>query len=120
MAIVYPDNLPAPLLNGYGLKRQQNIARTKMVSGRPRYRKPFLRVPTRMPVTWVMPAAKAELFEGFVEHALDADWFQIHLLTPNGLVLHRVRLLSDPRKQTKLLDLRNWQYQANLEVETLS
>lgn len=118
--LVYPDNLPAPLLNGYALKRQSNITRTKMVSGRARFRRPFLRVPTRVSVSWKMPAAKAELFEGFVEHALGADWFQLQLLTPDGLVLHQVRLLTDPRQQAKPIDSRTWQYQATLEVETLS
>lgn len=117
--IVYPDNLPAPLLEGYGLKRQPNLLRTPMASGRPRSRRRFLRVPTRVRLAWQMPVEQAALFEGFVEHALAGDWFQMQLRTPTGLALHQVRLLSDPRENAQPSGPRSWRYQAEAEVETL-
>lgn len=119
MAIVYPDNLPAPLLDGYALKRQPNLLRTGMASGRSRQRRRFLSVPTRVSASWQMPAEKAELFEGFAEHALGADWFQLQLLTPDGLVLHTVRFITDPREDSTPDGPQSWTYRATLEVEGL-
>ena len=121
MALIeYPSELPAPLLDSYAQKKQSNLLRTPMASGRPRQRKRFARVPTELNATWRCKAEQAALFEGFIEHALQgaAAWFLMDVLTPSGLIQHKVRFISDPMQDCKPIGRTHWEYRARIEIES--
>lgn len=115
----YPASLPPPLLEGYALKRESNLLRTTMASGRARQRRRFVEVPTEMTAVWRMRSARAAVFEGFVTYDLDdgAGWYQGTVLIPAGLVTHTLRLITNPLEDCKPIGPQAWEYRARIEVK---
>tara|TARA_B100001059_G_scaffold213838_1_gene230034 strand:+ start:7376 stop:7843 length:468 start_codon:yes stop_codon:yes gene_type:complete len=118
MMVNYPLSLPLPRLKEVSYKRQSNILRTEMSSGRARQRRRFLSVPTFMEATWRFRKDDAVLFEGFVDHGVQlTGWFLMDILTPKGVVKHQVRFVKDPLENFKPISALVWQYQAQVEVK---
>lgn len=118
MMINYPLSLPLPRLKEVSYKRQSNILRTEMSSGRARQRRRFLSVPTFMEATWRFKKDEAVAFEGFVDHGVQlTGWFLMDILTPHGVVKHQVRFVKDPLENFKPISALVWQYQAQVEVK---
>ncbi|BBM03923.1 hypothetical protein [Microbulbifer sp. GL-2] len=120
MALIkYPAELPAPQLDGYALKKVDNRIRTEMASGRARQRRRFARVPTELSVKWKLLASEAAIFEGFITHGLsDAMvWFSAEVLTPQGLLPHKMRFITDPLSDCRPLAPHIWEYSARIEIE---
>jgi len=118
MMVNYPLTLPLPRLKEVSYKRQSNILRTEMGSGRARQRRRFLSVPTFMEATWRFRKDEAVAFEGFVDHGVQlTGWFLMDILTPKGVVKHQVRFVKDPLENFKPISALVWQYQAQVEVK---
>ncbi|MBB1292203.1 hypothetical protein [Pseudoalteromonas sp. SR41-4] len=118
MMVNYPLSLPLPRLKEVSYKRQSNILRTEMSSGRARQRRRFLSVPTFMEATWRFKKDEAVAFEGFVDHGVQlTGWFLMDILTPKGVVKHQVRFVKDPLENFKPISALVWQYQAQVEVK---
>ena len=118
MMVNYPLTLPLPRLKEVSYKRQSNILRTEMGSGRARQRRRFLSVPTFMEATWRLRKDEAVAFEGFVDHGVQlTGWFLMDILTPKGVVKHQVRFVKDPLENFKPISALVWQYQAQVEIK---
>ena len=118
MMVNYPLTLPLPRLKEVSYKRQSNILRTEMGSGRARQRRRFLSVPTFMEATWRLRKDEAVIFEGFVDQGVQlTGWFLMDILTPKGVVKHQVRFVKDPLENFKPISALVWQYQAQVEVK---
>lgn len=116
--IKYPSSLPLPRLKDAAYKRQSNILRTEMSTGRARQRRKHLSVPTLMEATWRLRKDEATVFEGFVDHGVNLiDWFLMDILTPRGVVKHQVRFMKDPLENMKPISALVWQYQAQIEMK---
>ena len=116
--INYPSSLPLPRLKDAAYKRQPNILRTEMSTGRARQRRKHLSVPTLMEATWRLRKDEATVFEGFVDHGVNLiDWFLMDILTPRGVVKHQVRFMKDPLENMKPISALVWQYQAQIEMK---
>ena len=63
MTEVWPDRLPLPTIEGYGIQPGEAILRTGMEAGPARQRRRFTNVPSRITVRWVMRAEQFLLFE---------------------------------------------------------
>ena len=118
MMVNYPLTLPLPRLKEVSYKRQSNILRTEMGSGRARQRRRFLSVPTFMEATWRLRKDEAVIFEGFVDQGVQlTGWFLMDILTPKGVVKHQVRFVKDPLENFKPISALVWQYQAQVEIK---
>lgn len=118
MMVNYPLTLPLPRLKEVSYKRQSNILRTEMGSGRARQRRRFLSVPTFLDATWRLRKDEAVIFEGFVDHGVQlTGWFLMDILTPKGVVKHQVRFVKDPLENFKPISALVWQYQAQVEIK---
>ena len=118
MMVNYPLSLPLPRLKEVSYKRQSNILRTEMSSGRARQRRRFLSVPTFMEATWRLRKDEAVIFEGFVDQGVQlTGWFLMDILTPKGVVKHQVRFVKDPLENFKPISALVWQYQAQVEIK---
>lgn len=124
MAIQYPDYLPPPLREGYGLQTTSPLQRTRMDSGRVRQRRRFSSVPTTASVSWLLDALQAQMFEAwFLYTLLDGElWFDCELMTPLGLKPYEARF-SDIYDGPMLVGVSSWRYSAAIEIrerQTLS
>lgn len=97
MAIpVYPEGLPCPLREDYGLEPTNNIRRTPMDSGRARQRIEFPTAPDTVRLQWIMSGPQALLFTSWAAQVVGAGWFMMPLLTPMGHNDHEVRFTTVP------------------------
>ena len=69
MTEVWPDRLPLPTIEGYGIQPDEAILRTEMEAGPARQRRRFTNVPSRITVRWVMSAEQFLLFEAWYRWA---------------------------------------------------
>ena len=118
--IEYPKDLPAPLIEGYGLNTTDPMLRTALQSGRARQRRRFTNVPTYAECSWLMTAPQAAFFEAWFKRVLidGVHWFTCRLKTAEveeGTTSHVCRfagMYSGPR-----LSPRNrWVVTATLEL----
>lgn len=100
----WPDNLPLPLLNGYGYTPGNNLEESKMEGGYSRLRKTSKSVPSTMQVKFLFTAGEAALFEGWYYHEINdgQDWFLMDVKVAAGLIEHEVRFKPPPKKITAL------------------
>ena len=64
----WPDQLPLPTFQGYGIEPTDSILRTEMESGGARQRAQFTQTPTRIPVRWRFTMWQFALFESWWKH----------------------------------------------------
>lgn len=91
--VAWPETLPLPTFEGYGVEPMDSILRTDMESGPARQRRRYTQVPTRIPVRWRFTAWQFAVFEGwFVSRAkAGGEWFTISLLGGLGMTEHEAR-----------------------------
>ena len=59
----WPDRLPLPTVDGYGIRPGEAILRTEMEAGPARQRRRYTQVPSRITVRWVLRREQFALFE---------------------------------------------------------
>lgn len=93
MQITWPQTLPLPTVQGYGVQPGEAISRTEMEAGLARQRRRFTDVPTKVSVRWIMRRDQYAIFEGWYRwHAKEgANWFTVILLGGLGLLEHDAR-----------------------------
>ena len=91
--ITWPQTLPLPNVQGYGVQPGEAISRTEMEAGLARQRRRFTDVPTKVSVRWIMRRDQYAIFEGWYRwHAKEgANWFTVTLLGGLGLLEHDAR-----------------------------
>lgn len=89
----WPDKLPLPTFDGYGIEPQDGVLRTDMTQGPARQRQQYTAVPEGIPVRWRFTQWQYALFRGWYKYKgrRGAEWFGITLLTGLGLVEHEAR-----------------------------
>ena len=65
MTTRWPDRLPLPTLEGYGVQPGEAVLRTEMEAGPARQRRRFTDVPSRIAVRWVLRPDQFALFEAW-------------------------------------------------------
>ncbi|MHC5351696.1 transposase [Metapseudomonas furukawaii] len=115
--IIYPQQLPLPQIEGYGLETTSPLMRTDMSSGRARQRRRFTSVPTFASCSWRMDHNQAAFFEAWFARTLvdGAEWFQATLQTPRGIEDLECRF-ADIYSGPSLLQGALWQFTATLEL----
>jgi len=116
--IVYPSQLPLPLLDGYKLSTVSPLMRTQLNSGRSRQRRKFTSVPTQPTVKWIFSDQQAAFFEAwFARTLVDGSlWFQATLKTPTGLRDYQCRF-TDIYGDLEPIGVDHWQCSAVLELK---
>lgn len=117
-AIYYPDQLPIPLKDGFGLQPVSPLRRTQLTSGRARQRRIYTSVPTNASVTWSFKTDKeAQLFEAWYRDTIDdgTAWFYMRLKTPLGIQPYKCRF-TDIYQGPILSRPRFWKFTATLEL----
>lgn len=115
--IQYPDLLPLPLQEGYGLSTVDPMRATPMVTGRRRYRKVHSFVPVTAKVSFNFSQAEASFFEGWYAYTLNdgMEWFEMPLVTPAGFRLYKAHFTGIYDRPT-LVQINRWRYSATLEL----
>ncbi len=115
--ITYPEHCPLPKLRKTQ-KHQNGLIQTTMQTGYARTRRPFVNTPTRMEFEVRCKKAAACQFEGFVKYSLNGYTapFLLNILTPQGLVLHQVRFITDPMEDVTPINRLVWVYKAEIEI----
>lgn len=111
----YPDYLPLPLRDGYGLTSADPIRATPMVTGRPTFRVMQTSVPMQVAVNFNFSQAEAGLFEAWFAQQLNNGFelFQMKLQTPAGFKLYQCRFMR-MYQGPQLVQITRWRYSANL------
>ena len=91
--ITWPQTLPLPTVQGYGVQPGEAILRTEMEAGLARQRRRFTDVPTKVSVRWIMRRDQYAIFEGWYRWQAKegANWFTITLLGGLGLLDQEAR-----------------------------
>lgn len=116
MIPAFPDILPCPLKDGYGIGYVNKIRSTEMEAGRAVQRWEFEDAPIFPTVSWIFNMEEARLFMAWVNQVAKAGWFTITLLTPMGFEPVTARFNEMP-KRAELLGKFLWKYEATLEIE---
>ena len=79
MNITWPNTLPLPSVEGYGLTPQEAVLRTDMESGPARQRRRFRQTPTRITVRWLFSEFEFALFEAWYKYHADegGQWSKV-------------------------------------------
>ena len=115
--INWPNNLPRPTIN-YTLQAQPSVSRTRMDSGRCRQRRRFMGQQHQVEVQWSFTDAEFQLFKsvhwGLL--AAGADWFELELLSGDGVKQHKARFIGGGFAST-YQDNGGWLVSAALELK---
>lgn len=113
--IQYPEGLPLPLREGYGLNTLSPMKSTPLANGKKIRRRAFKSVPTEASVTWLLSAAETQLFEGWFEHVLISGTlpFDCPLKTPLGIENHQANF-DDIYSGPELVGVDHWRFTAKL------
>ena len=116
MTEVWPDRLPLPTIESYGIQPGEAILRTEMEAGPARQRRRFTNVPSRITVRWVMRAEQFLLFESWYRWAAaeGGAWFEIDLLGGLGLLPQEARFTR--QFEARPYRGRLWEVTSELEV----
>lgn len=112
----YPDGLPLPLRDGYGLDKVNRIRSTDMDVGRGVQRWEFDDAPEFPSVSWIFTENESRLFNAWVSQVAKAGWFTIRLLTDMGFDDVTARFKSSPMR-ADLVGRYCWRWDATLELE---
>jgi hypothetical protein len=120
----WPDILPLPTFEGYGIEPFDGVDRTEMEQGEARQTQNYTNVPDRRPVRWRFTQVQFAIFESWFKTKADrgAEWFGITLLSGLGMVEHEARFAgkgSSPYKATPIRGDRTgakWYVTSTLEV----
>lgn len=115
--IIWPDYLPTPELDGYGIQHVDTMQRTQLESGRARQRRRFTSVPSNASVSWVMTNGQAAYFESWYKNIIKdgADWFEGPLKTPVGFGNYKIRFTAMYQGPVPFA-FNQWRTTANVEI----
>lgn len=93
MAIQYPQGLPLGLKSGRSYQIVSPLQRSGLRSGRARQRRRFTSVPEMVSISWIFNDLQAQAFESWFMDVLSdgAQWFEMPLRTPQGLLPYTCR-----------------------------
>lgn len=87
-----------------------------MQSGRARQRQSFTKVPTYANLSWIFKTVQqAQLFEAWADQVAGAEWYDMTLNSPTGLMEHQVRFASSPTGPTRIGNI-YWGFSARVEL----
>ena len=114
--IAWPETLPLPTVEGYGIQPGDAILRTEMEAGPARQRRRFTQVPSRVSVRWIMRCDQFALFEAWYRWQAKEGgaWFEIELLGGLGLLTQEARFTR--QFQAQLLGGTLWEIRSELEI----
>ncbi len=114
--ISWPETLPLPTVEGYGIQPGDAILRTEMEAGPARQRRRFTQVPSRVSVRWIMRRDQFALFEAWYRWQAKEGgaWFEIELLGGLGLLTQEARFTR--QFQAQLLGGTLWEIRSELEI----
>ena len=114
--IAWPETLPLPTVEGYGIQPGDAILRTEMEAGPARQRRRFTQVPSRVSVRWIMRRDQFALFEAWYRWQAKEGgaWFEIELLGGLGLLTQEARFTK--QFQAQLLGGTLWEIRSELEI----
>lgn len=114
--IAWPETLPLPTVEGYGIQPDDAILRTEMEAGPARQRRRFTQVPSRVSVRWIMRRDQFALFEAWYRWQAKEGgaWFEIELLGGLGLLTQEARFTR--QFQAQLLGGTLWEIRSELEI----
>jgi hypothetical protein len=114
--IAWPETLPLPTVEGYGIQPGDAILRTEMEAGPARQRRRFTQVPSRVSVRWIMRRDQFALFEAWYSWQAKEGgaWFEIELLGGLGLLTQEARFTR--QFQAQLLGGTLWEIRSELEI----
>ena len=112
----YPDTLPLPEVEGYGIQPQAAFIRTDMDQGPARQRRRFTAAPTHYAVKWLLTEVQLATFESWYEGSVEAgaSWFTVQLRNGQGLQTVEARFI-EPWKAA-MLGGYHYEVTATLEV----
>lgn len=120
----WPDKLPLPTFEGYGIEPMDATLRTEMEQGPARQRLIYTSIPERTPVRWRFTQWQFALFRSWYRYKgkRGAEWFTITLLTGLGMVDHEARFVGHGQAPYKAVPSRGspdgaiWIVTSTLEV----
>ncbi len=116
MNVIWPVNLPLPIVDGYGVHPGEAILRTEMEAGPARQRRRYTQVPSRISVRWTFRRDQFALFEAWYRWQAKegGELFEIELLGGLDLVIHEARFTRpfDARIHGRVL----WLVTSELEI----
>ena len=114
--IAWPETLPLPTVEGYGIQPGDAILRTEMEAGPARQRRRFTQVPSRVSVRWIIRRDQFALFEAWYRWQAKEGgaWFEIELLSGLGLLTQEARFTR--QFQAQLLGGTLWEIRSELEI----
>ena len=118
MTARWPERLPLPSIEGYGITPGEAILRTEMEAGPARQRRRFTQVPSRITVRWVMGRHQFALFEAWYRYTAEEGgaWFEIDLLGGLGLVSQEARFTR--QFEARPYRGRLWEVTSELEIRS--
>ncbi len=116
MTTRWPERLPLPTLEGYGIQPGEAVLRTEMEAGPARQRRRFTQVPSRIAARWVMRPEQFLLFESWYRHTAQEGgaWFEIDLLGGLGLLPQEARFTR--QFEARPYRGRLWEVTSEIEV----
>ena len=116
MNVQWPNTLPLPSVDGYGLTPQEAVLRTDMESGPARRRRGRRPEARRVTVRWRFRGLAFALFETWYKYHADegGQWFEITLLGGLGLLPHEARFTR--QFEAQLRSARRWDVKGELEI----
>lgn len=94
--LTWPEVLPLPTFEGYGVEPLDAALRTEMEQGAARQRQVYTRVPERIAVRWRFTRWQYAIFRAWYANRAKrgAAYFTMTLLTGLGMVAHEVRFVG--------------------------
>ena len=114
---VWPDTLPLPRIEGYGLVPQSNAVRTDIDAGAARMRLRSTSTLYRVRAEWRFSQEAFAVFDAWWMHVLNQGvlWFAMPLAGGLGVQAVQSRFIAP--WDTELLPGNRWQVKAQLEVQ---
>lgn len=112
----YPEGLPLPLRENYGIDKVNKIRSTGMDVGRGVQRWEFDDAPTFPSVSFIFTEPESRLFNSWLNNIVKAGWFTIRLLTDMGFDDVTARFVKSPERQ-ELVARYCWKWVATLEIQ---
>ena len=116
MIVSWPENLPLPSIEGYGVHPGEAILRTEMEAGPARQRRRFTQVPSRISARWSFRRDQFALFEAWYRWRAreGGAWFEIDLLGGIGMSVHEARFAR--QFNASVVRGNRWQVTSELEI----
>lgn len=112
----WPDRLPLPTIDGYGIRPGEAILRTEMEAGPARQRRRYTQVPSRITVRWVLRREQFALFEAWYRWTAKegGEWFEIDLKGGLGLLPQEARFTR--QFEARIVAGILWEVRSELEI----